>query len=63
MEAARGLSDIDQRDRFGRTLLMYASIYRREKLVLWLLEKGADPYARDAEGCTIQQLVTFYTKK
>src|SRR5438270_14029316 len=43
-------AEIDARSADGRTPLMRAAAFNREKMVAWLLAHGASPDARDAAG-------------
>jgi len=45
-------SAVESRNALGQTLLMAAAIYSWPKIVRLLLEKGADPNARDVQGRT-----------
>ncbi|CAB0040334.1 unnamed protein product [Trichogramma brassicae] len=43
---------LEARDRLGKTPLHHAAGSRRRKVIEWLLRRGADPNATDAEGST-----------
>ncbi len=43
-------ADVNRRDHYGRTPLMYACEKGKQQSVEWLLEKGADASLLDAYG-------------
>lgn len=46
------LQELEERDREGRTALINAACYGRNKVVAYLLRRGADLLAQDDEGFT-----------
>ena len=46
------IADVNAKDKFGRTALMFAVRRGRQELVKELLEKGAEVNAKDDEGNT-----------
>jgi len=48
----QALADIDERDRDGRTLLMFAALNERKSVAAYLIERGADVNAADNIGFT-----------
>ncbi len=52
------LENFDIRDAEGRTLLMYASLYARSKIIIFLLAHNADIQAQDKRGFTALHFAT-----
>ena len=50
---------LDAQDKAGLTALHYAAKSGGTRVVKWLLEKGADAYVRDGNGCTALDVAEF----
>lgn len=51
-------ADVNQKDIYGQTPLMYAMSEGTRKVVLWLLEHGADVDERDFEGTPVRDFAS-----
>lgn len=47
------LTDLEETDRDGRTLLLNAAFYNRQKVIEYLLSRGADIHTKDKMGNTV----------
>ncbi|KAK8022758.1 ankyrin repeat protein [Apiospora rasikravindrae] len=45
-------TQLDAQDRWGRTVLHYASILETADVAIFLVDRNADPNVRDEDGCT-----------
>ena len=50
---------LDAQDKAGLTALHYAAKSGRTSVAKWLLERGADAYVRDGNGCTALEVAKF----
>jgi hypothetical protein len=55
-------ADVDERNRYGETALMYAAVWGDKAMVELLLERGASARARDQEGVTAGDRAARYGK-
>jgi hypothetical protein len=55
-------ADVNARDERQRTPLMFAIEGQREKVVEGLMQAGADPTHRDAQGCSAYSMAGEWTR-
>ena len=53
------LSNINERDRDGRTLLVSAALYELTGIAKYLIKHGADTHLADKEGFTVLHAATY----